>query len=301
MTGTEKCGAPGPQNTITDVDGLKVGQASDAQAKTGVTVILPDAPAVCSVDVRGGGPGTRETDLLAPETLVDHVNALVLAGGSVYGLGAADGVAAVLGAAGTGFSLIDLPGVPVAPIVPAAILFDLANGGDKEWGYTPPYSQLGKQALKNAGRKVDLGAAGAGTGARAGAYAGGLGSASFITEDGIQIGAIAAVNSFGSPYLPGSKAFWACPFEIEDEFGGRDWPAKARAQDFPPDTKLGAPTGANTTICIVATNVSLSKADAKRLAIMAQDGLARAIRPAHGPTDGDVVFALSTGRLDMQK
>ena len=305
MTGTPTGGAPGPQNTITDVDGLRVGQASDAKAKTGATVILPDAPAVCSVDVRGGGPGTRETDLLAPETLVDHVNALVLAGGSVYGLGAADGVAAVLGAAGTGFSLIDLPGVPVAPIVPAAILFDLANGGDKEWGDTPPYSHLGKQALKNAGRQVDLGAAGAGTGARAGAYTGGLGSASFITEDGLQIGAIAAVNSFGSPYLPGSKAFWAGPYEIKDEFGGRDWPTNGSAQGFPSDTKIGAPNsalaGTNTTICVVATNVSLSKADAKRLAIMAQDGLARAIRPAHGPTDGDVVFALSTGQIDLQK
>ena len=293
--------APGPRNAITDVDGILVGEAVDPDAMTGVSVILPDPPCVCGADIRGGGPGTRETGTLLPETLVDRIDALVLSGGSVYGLAAADGVTAAMGADGRGFSLIPQEGVPVSPIVPAAILYDLANSGNKDWGDKPPYTALGAEAYAAAGPEVKQGRAGAGFGARAGAYPGGLGSASYITEDGWQIGAIAAVNSFGSPYMPGSDCFWAWPYELNDEFGGRrpgkDMPP---SEGFPPDTKIGMPIArTNTTIAAVAVNLALSKPQAKRLAIMAQDGLARAIRPVHAPADGDVVFALGTGRLDL--
>lgn len=283
----------GPNNDITDVPGVRVGQAHDARIRTGVTVVLPDAPMIIAGDVRGGGPGTRETDLLDPSTLVDRADAVVLAGGSSYGLAAADGVAAWLGARGRGFRLTELPGVPPSPIVPAAILYDLANGGDKTWGDDPPYARLGKEACAAANLKVSLGREGAGYGARAGAERGGIGSASFKTGDGLVVGALVAVNSFGSVKMPGSDVFWAAPFEIGDEFGGKRANASmASASDLPPDTKLAA-ARANTTIGVVAVNVALTQAEACRVAIMAQDGYARAIRPVHGPTDGDVVFVLA--------
>ena len=289
----------GPRNDITDVPGIRVGQSHDARVKTGVTVIVPEAPAIVAGDVRGGGPGTRETDLLDPSTLVDRADAIVLSGGSSYGLGAADGVAAWLGARGRGFQLSARPGVPRSPIVPAAILYDLANGGDKSWADDPPYRKLGLAAAEAAnGAPVSLGRAGAGFGAMAGAEAGGLGSASYVTDDGLIVGALAAVNSFGSVRRPGSRAFWARPFEIGDEFGGGSQEAsdEASVADWPPDTKTAAAVPrANTTIGAVAVNAVLTQAETKRLAIMAQDGLARAIRPAHGPTDGDVIFALSLG------
>ena len=288
--------APGPLNLITDVPGLKVGQAEDEKARSGVTVILPDEPAVAGVDVRGGGPGTRETDALAPDTLVEAVDAIVLAGGSVYGLAAADAVAAWLGAQGRGFSLAPSPGVPPAPIVPAAILYDLANGGDKNWGLEPPYGRLGLAAAKAAAATFALGSAGAGTGAMAGRLKGGVGSASIVTADGLTVGALAAVNSFGSTIAPGGRAFWAAPFEIGAEFGGLP-PSLERA---PPDdwglSKREPVARANTTLAVVAVDAILTPAGARRLAVMAHDGLARAIRPAHAPFDGDVVFVLSTGR-----
>ncbi|HYG27281.1 MAG TPA: P1 family peptidase, partial [Caulobacteraceae bacterium] len=210
---------PGPCNLITDVPGLMVGQAQDADVRTGVTVLLPEDRAVCAVDVRGGGPGTRETDALAAENLVDAVDAVVLSGGSSYGLAAADGVAAWLGAQGRGFGLVDLPGVPRSPVVPAAILYDLANGGDKGWGLEPPYRRLGIAAAEAAARDFDLGTAGAGYGAMAGQLKGGVGSASIVSE-GITVGAIVAVNSFGSVVGGDGRRFWAAPFEIEGEFGG---------------------------------------------------------------------------------
>mgnify|MGYP000459970574 CR=1 FL=1 len=290
-------GRPGPGNAITDIEGLTVGHSHDPAIATGVTVILPARFATAAVDVRGGGPGTRESDALAPERLVGGCHALVLAGGSVYGLAAADAVAAALGARGHGFSLIEQDGVPVSPVVPAAILYDLANGGDKGWGEDPPYQRLGRDALAAAGREVAIGRAGAGYGARAGAYPGGLGTASLDTEEGITVGAIAAVNAFGSPYLPGTNCFHAWDAEIAGEYGARRPPQGwTPPPGFPPDTKIGAATaGANTTICAVATDAKLTTADCQRLAIMAQDGLARALQPAHAPTDGDVVFALSTG------
>ena len=290
---------PGPLNLITDVPGLKVGQADDVAVRTGVTVILPDNRAVCAVDVRGGGPGTRETDALSPETLVAAVDAVVLAGGSVYGLAAADGVAAWLGARGRGFGLVVRPGVPKSPIVPAAILYDLANGGDKAWGMNPPYRDLGIAAVEAADATFALGTAGAGYGAMAGSVKGGVGSASIVTHDGFTVGALAAVNSFGSVTAPGGKAFWAAPYEIDGEFGGVPLgDARARPDDWGA-AKADPRVRANTTLAVIATDAILTPAQAKRIAIMAQDGLARAIRPAHAPFDGDVVFALATGRRPL--
>lgn len=286
---------PGPRNLITDVAGLAVGQAEDARVRTGVTVILPDAPAVCAVDVRGGGPGTRETDALAPETLVPTVDAIAFAGGSMYGLAAADGVAAWLGARRRGYVVIPREDVPPSPIVPGAILFDLGNGGDKQWGLEPPYRALGLAAVEAAGERFALGAAGAGYGAMAGRLKGGIGSASVVTE-GMTVGALAAVNSFGSTVAPGTRAFWAAPFELDGEFGGLGPAALAAAPGDYWTKDLAAPR-ANTTLAVVATDLALTPAQARRVAVMAQDGLARAIRPVHAPFDGDVVFALSTGRL----
>jgi L-aminopeptidase/D-esterase-like protein len=258
-----------------------------------VTVILSDKPAVAAVDVRGGGPGTRETDLLAADNLVDAVDAIVLSGGSVYGLGAADAVVAALGAQGRGFPV--RPGLPPAPIVPGAILFDLANGGDKTWGEAPPYPALGRAALGKVSLSVPLGSVGAGYGALAGGLKGGQGSASLMLPGLGTVAALTCVNSFGSVVMPGQKAFWAWALEHEREFGGvmptgpvqdlSDW-GLAKA----------APLGREaTTLGIVATDVALTPAQAKRVAVMAQDGFARAIRPIHAPFDGDVVFALSSG------
>ena len=293
---------PGARNLITDVPGVLVGQAEDVRVRTGVTVVLPTMRCVAACDVRGGGPGTRETDLLNPENLVEAIDAVCLSGGSVYGLGAADGVAAALGAEGRGYPMG--PGIKPAPIVPAAILFDLANGGDKEWGETPPYADLGKQAATSAGADFALGTHGAGFGAQAGALKGGIGSASLIDDEGIAVGAIAAVNSMGSAVMPGGAAFWAWPFEIAIsgawEFGGaRPDPSLRIDPDDWGLAKRNPAARQNTTIAVIATNVALTPAQAKRLAIMAQDGLARALRPVHALYDGDVVFALSTGERPL--
>lgn len=285
---------PGPTNSLADVPGLSIGCAHDEAVCTGVTVIVPDARAVAGVDVRGGGPGTRETDALAAENLVDAVDALVLSGGSVYGLAAADGVAAAMGAEGRGFQLMPQPGVPPSPVIPAAILYDLANGGDKAWGADPPYAALGRAAYAARARAVPLGNSGAGYGAQAGALKGGQGSSSIVTQDGFTIAALACVNCFGSTTMPNSRAFWAHPFEIDGEYGAvasdgasfdlEDW-AGAKANPAP---------RANTTIACVALDAALTPAQAKRIAQMASAGLARAIRPVFAPFDGDVVFALST-------
>lgn len=292
---------PGESNSLTDIPGLRVGQAEDATVRTGVTVILPEERAVCAVDVRGGGPGTRETDALASHTLVDAVDAVVLSGGSSYGLAAADGVAAALGARGQGFGLMDMPGVPRSPVVPSAILYDLANGGDKAWGDDPPYRRLGRAALDNADTSMQIGPHGAGYGARAGAHPGGTGSASIITDDGMRIAALVCVNPFGSVTLPGADdVYWAWPWEQDGEFGGARPPAGLAfdSEDWGA-AKLNPAARENTTIACIATDVSLTPAQVQRLAIMAQDGLARAIRPVHTPYDGDVVFALSTARRDL--
>jgi L-aminopeptidase/D-esterase-like protein len=290
----------GPRNLITDVAGLRVGQAEDEAARTGVTVILADGRAVCACDVRGGAPGTRETDALEPENLVDAVDAVVLAGGSVYGLAAADGVTAALGASGLGYRLATAAGVPPAPIVPAAILYDLANGGDKGWGEAPPYRDLGAAAMRTAGEAFALGTAGAGFGAMAGRLKGGLGSASVVSADGFTVGAIVAVNSWGSVVAPGGRCFWSAPYELDGEFGALGSAGLVAAPDDWGLAKVAPAAGrANTTIACVAVDAALTPAECKRVAIMAQDGLARAVRPAHAPFDGDVVFALASGRREL--
>lgn len=291
--------APGARNLITDVPGLKVGQAHDGAARTGVTVILPDDRAVAACDVRGGGPGTRETDALAPENLVEAIDAIVLSGGSVYGLAAADGVVAWLGAQGRGYGLVRADGVPPSPVVPAAILYDVANGGDRAWGEDPPYRRLGREAVVAAGLEFDLGVAGAGYGAMAGSLKGGTGSASIVSHDGITVGALVCVNAWGSVTAPGGRTFWAAPYEIGQEFGGLGSAGlRADPEDWGLAKRQAAPR-LNTTIACVATDAVLTPAQAKRVAVMAQDGLARAIRPVHAPFDGDVVFALSTGKRPL--
>ena len=288
---------PGPRNLITDVDGILVGNAEDHRVRTGVTVVYPAERCPAAADVRGGAPGTLNIEALEPTSLSNEVDAVVLAGGSMYGLDAAGGVVAALGARGRGIAF----GGAVIPVVPAAILFDLMNGGDKQWGEAPPYGALGRAALAAVGPDVALGNAGAGLGARAGALKGGLGSASTVTADGLQVGALVAVNSFGSATMPGSNRFWAGPLEMGREFGGlgpppADWRA-APEMPLPPNFALNPM--ANTTIAVVAVNAALNKGELRRLAMMAQDGLARAIRPIHTPFDGDTVFAMATGKVPL--
>jgi L-aminopeptidase/D-esterase-like protein len=282
---------PGPRNLITDVPGLRVGNAEDARLKSGTTVLTADAPFVAAVDVRGGAPGTRETDLLAPGRLVAGVDALVLSGGSAFGLDAASGVVDRLRAAGRGHRA----GPTVVPIVPAAILFDLANGGDKGWSANP-YPALGAAAYDAAAAEFALGSAGAGTGALTATLKGGLGSASLVTEAGATVAALVAVNAMGAVTVPGGRAFRAGAHEIGDEFGGLG-PAAVRVPPFTPRPMKPGPsdTRGNTTIAVVATDAALDGARAKRLAEMAHDGLAWAIHPAHTPYDGDLVFAAATG------
>jgi L-aminopeptidase/D-esterase-like protein len=283
---------PGPRNLITDVAGILVGNAEDHAARSGTTVVRPEPAAVCAVDVRGGAPGTRETDALAPTGLVEAVHAIVLSGGSAFGLDAAGGAMAWLAAQGKGFRAADAR----IPIVPAAILFDLHNGGDKAWGEPPPYRALGHAACAAAAADFALGNAGAGLGAAAGRLKGGLGSASFATA-GWTVGALAAVNSLGSVTMGDSPVFWAWPFEQAGELGGI--PPSRAPRPVPLAPELKTTLGANTTLVVVATDATLSKTQAARLAVMAQDGIARAIRPAHTPLDGDTVFALATGRRPL--
>jgi len=280
---------PGPRNLITDVAGLRVGNAEDHRVKTGVTVLTADRPFVAAVSVMGGAPGTRETDLLSPDRLVQEVDALVLSGGSALGLDAASGVADALRAAGRGFAV----GAQRVPIVPAAILFDLANGGEKDWAENP-YRRLGAAALSAAGEAFALGTAGAGTGATARGLKGGLGSASAVISGGFTVGALVAVNALGSPVAGGGGHFWAAPWEIGAEFGGLG-PAPAGALDPGEEFAPGKGPGEATTIAIVATDAALTQAQATRLAVAAQDGMARALVPSHTLLDGDLVFAAATG------
>ncbi len=278
---------PGPRNLLTDVPGLLVGNASDPRLKSGVTVVLGEEPMVAGIHVMGGAPGTRETDLLAPDKLVEKVDAIVLSGGSAFGLDAASGVADGLRAMGRGFAV----GPTRVPIVPAAILFDLLNGGDKDWPENP-YRALGAQALAAASSNFALGTEGAGTGATTATLKGGLGSASIRLEDGITVAALVAVNALGSATVGNGPHFWAAPWEEMGEFGGRG-PASTYPKG-PPTTKRGP--AQNTTIAIVATDAALTKAACTRLATAAHDGMARALLPSHTPFDGDLVFALSTGK-----
>ncbi len=296
---------PGPKNLITDVAGLKVGHASNEAVRTGVTALLCETGWAAAADVRGGGPGTRETEALAPENLVGRAHAVVLAGGSVFGLAAADGVAVALSAQGIGLQL--RPGSPAIPIVPCAVLHDLSNGGDKNWGLAPPYRDLGLSASSAAQRDFALGSFGAGRGALAGVRKGGIGSASLDCHEGLVVGALVAVNSVGSALMPDGKTYWAWPFELEKEFGGSGPPQSAMDLSDPaPDQArlLGMGRlrpGANTTIAVVACNADLSSVECKRVAMMAQDGIARAVRPAHTPFDGDTVFALASAELALDE
>ena len=278
------------RNLLTDVPGLKVGNAADATLASGVTAILFDEPAVASADVRGGAPGTRDIDLLQPDETVERIDAVVLSGGSAFGLDAPSGVQAWLREQGRGFAI----GPVVVPIVPGAIVFDLLNGGNKDWGRYPPYRDLGYQAAAAAGTAFELGSVGAGLGATTVNLKGGLGSASAMTRDGAIVGAIVIVNAVGSVTVGDGPHFWAAPFERNGEFGGRGPPPT-----MPPDAldiRLKGGARENTTIALVATDATLTKAQAKRLATVAHDGLARAIYPVHTPLDGDVVFAASTAR-----
>lgn len=289
---------PGPKNLITDIAGLRVGNAHDAHYATGATVLLADEPVVAAVDVRGGAPGTRDVSALEPTCLVEAVHGIVLSGGSVFGLDAAGGVISHLAEQGVGMRFGQSP-VRI-PLVPSAILFDLTFGPDKSWGATPPYRELGIAAARDAGSEFELGNAGAGHGATAGMLKGGLGSASGVLS-GLTVGALVALNPVGSCINPASNDLWARPFELDSEFGPvppvPDTPAALTPLG---DSKLAArAAGANTTIAVVATDAMLSKAQAQRLAIMASDGMARAIRPIHTPYDGDTVFALATGSTPL--
>nr|WP_319248128.1 P1 family peptidase [uncultured Celeribacter sp.] len=278
------------RNLITDVPGLRVGNASDARIKTGVTVLTSEAPFIASVHVMGGAPGTRETDLLAPDKLVSDIDALVLSGGSAFGLEACSGVSDALVEMGRGHQV----GPVRVPIVPGAILFDLINGGDKQWD-SPPYRALGCRAFEAATPEFALGTAGAGYGALAGNVKGGLGSASAQVQ-GHSVGALVAVNAVGSPLTPNSRHFWAAAFEQENEFGGLGPDPRRSLHAGMAQTKLAQATsaGQNTTIAIVATDADLTKAECHRLSVAAHDGLARALVPAHTPHDGDLVFGVST-------
>ncbi|MEM7472040.1 MAG: P1 family peptidase [Pseudomonadota bacterium] len=276
---------PGARNTITDVTGLSVGNASDAGLKSGVTVLSGDAPFTAGINVMGGAPGTRESDLLAPDKTVQQVNALVLSGGSAFGLAAADGVASALRAAGQGFAV----GPHIVPIVPAAIIFDLAGGGDHAWRDNP-YPGLGRAAFEARSQDFALGSAGAGTGATTVNLKGGLGSASLVLPSGHTVGALVVVNALGSATVDDSPHFHAAACELGGEFGGLGPKITHNAAKTPPTKLEGA-----TTIAIVATDATLDKAGCARLATAAQDGMARALWPSHTPMDGDLVFGISTG------
>ena len=277
------------RNLITDIPGIRVGHAGDDKLGSGATVVVFDAPVVASVDVRGGGPGTRETALLDPAQTVEGIDAIMLGGGSAFGLDAASGVQAYLREQGRGFRIRDA----AVPIVPAAIMFDLLNGGDKNWGRYPPYRELGYEAARTAGSDFALGSAGAGLGAVTATLKGGIGSASATTAGGVTVGALAVVNAVGTVTIGDGPHFWAAPFEQNKEFGGRGWPASFAPGDLKIRAKGGP--GENTTIAVIATDARLSKAQCNRLAVMAQDGYARAIYPVHTPLDGDTVFSAATG------
>ncbi len=279
------------RNLITDVPGLRVGHAQDTTLASGVTVVVFEQPAIASVDVRGGGPGTRETALLDPAQTVQGIDAVALSGGSAFGLDAASGVQAWLREQGRGFAVRTAR----VPIVPSAILFDLLGGGDKNWGRYPPYRELGYSASASAAAsEFSLGSVGAGLGATTVNLKGGIGSASSVAADGCVVGALAAVNAAGSVVVGDGPCFWAAPFEQNGEFGARGLPSPIPPKALEPHTKASIRT--STTLAVVATDAILTVAQAKRLAVMAHTGLARAIYPVHTPLDGDIVFAASTGR-----
>jgi L-aminopeptidase/D-esterase-like protein len=280
-------------NLLTDIAGVRVGHADDAALGSGVTAVIFDKPATASMDVRGGGPGIREGSLLDPVATVEEIHGIALAGGSAFGLEAGGGVQAWLAERGQGYRIREA----VVPIVPGAICFDLLNGGNKQWGRFAPYRDLGYAAAATATTSFAVGSVGAGLGATTSNLKGGLGSASGTTQGGIKVAALVVVNAAGSVTVGDGPWFWAAPFEIGGEYGGRGLPPS-----FTPDMLAmrlkGAPNATpmeNTTLAVVVTDAVLTKAQAKRLAMIAQTGLARAIYPVHAPLDGDVVFAVATG------
>ncbi|MFT5613277.1 MAG: L-aminopeptidase/D-esterase-like protein [Granulosicoccus sp.] len=291
---------PGPKNLITDITGLRVGNAQDNTLKSGATVLTADAPFTASVHVMGGAPGSRETDLLAPDKSIAKVDALALAGGSAYGLDACSGVVDGLRADNRGFRI----GPAIIPLVPSAIIFDLLNGGQKDWADNP-YRALGRAAYAAADITFDLGTIGAGTGALSAMLKGGLGSASFVLSNGITVGALVVANPVGAVTTPGDRHFWAAPFEMNNEFGGLG-PDPATGLGRELNSRKMAAMGAqaseraNTTIAIVATDADLTKAQCQRIATAAHDGIGRATVPAHTPADGDLIFALSTNAKPLE-
>jgi L-aminopeptidase/D-esterase-like protein len=281
------------KNLLTDIAGVRVGHADDAALASGVTAVIFDKPAVAAIDVRGGGPGTREGALLDVANTVEAVDAIALSGGSAFGLEAGGGIQAWLAEQGRGFAVRDA----VIPIVPGAICFDLLNGGDKNWGRFAPYRDLGYAAAVAAGTDFALGSVGAGLGATTANYKGGLGSASAATPAGVRVAALAVVNAVGTVTVGDGPWFWAAPFEIGGEYGGRGLPRSFTPEMLAMRIKGGpaATSVENTTLAVVVTDAELTKPQTKRLAMIAQTGFARAIYPVHAPMDGDVLFAAATG------
>jgi L-aminopeptidase/D-esterase-like protein len=286
---------PGPRNLITDVPGIEVGNAVDSGIHTGVTVIKPRERSVCAIDARGGAVGAVQSELIGPGTAFDGLDALVFSGGSLYGLGASAGVTAALAGKGIGLGLRGT----LVPVVPGAIIFDLLGQKRADWYGAPPYERLGREAVAALAADFALGSVGAGTAASACSYAGGLGSASVQTDDGLIVGALAVVNSLGEVAVPGKRAFWAWPFEMDAEFGGYGPPDGAAP--LHPDLSLPPALrdpGMSTTLVAVATNARLTQSQATRVSVMAQAGLARAIRPVHTLFDGDIVYTIATGEVE---
>jgi L-aminopeptidase/D-esterase-like protein len=277
------------KNLITDIPGIRAGHAHDAALASGVTALIFDAPAIASIAIHGGAPGLRDSALLEPGMTVERVDGLVLSGGSVHGLDSMGGVIAWLSERGRGFPV----GQAKVPIVPGAILFDLLNGGDKNFGREPIYWHLGYKAAEAAEEDFALGTAGAGYGATTANLKGGVGSASALTRAGFRVGALVAVNALGQATIGSGPHFWAAPFEREKEFGGLGWPSSWPSEALGVRVKSAA--AENTTIAIIATDAALTKPEAKRLAVMAHDGIARALRPSHACLDGDTIFAAATG------
>ena len=283
---------PGKNNLITDISGLYIGNSEDEKVKTGVTVLVSENPFTAGVKILGGAPGTRETTLLDPDKLVQKIDAIVLAGGSAFGLEAASEVCERLANNKRGFPI----GNVKVPIIPSAILFDLTNGGNKDW-QSNPYRNLGRKALESAGIEFSNGSVGAGFGALTSDLKGGLGSASIQIENGIVVAAIVAVNSVGSATIGKEKNFWAAPFEIDEEFGGIE-PINSYNSFKMHYEEITALKGQSTTLAIVATNANINQAQATRVASAAHAGISRAIYPSHTPLDGDIVFAVATNEID---
>lgn len=281
---------PEPLNLITDIEGVSVGHATDLTLGSGVTALVFEQPATASGLVLGGAPGGRDTALLDPSMSVTQVDAFVLSGGSAFGLDAAGGVQAGLREIGRGFEV----GPTRVPIVPQAIIMDLLNGGNKDWGLHSPYRDMGYDAFRAArAGAFPLGTVGAGTGATTVDVKGGLGSASAVTAGGHIVAALVVVNAMGSALVSGGPHFWAAPFEQGEEFGGLGLPPR-----FDADSRKLRAKGLDitaTTIGVVVTDAGLTKAQAHRLAIMAHAGLARAVLPTHLPGDGDTIFSAATG------